>query len=441
MILNRISLIRLFVFRRSIWNLYLVNFLIGIVFWIIYFPGFYSSDSFSAVKIAETGNFSNWGGLSWSVFVYYFSLRGTFIPFLILINLTILIYSITFFSIQFLGTKLGSVTATGFTLSPLVFGFGNTLWHDVPFTAGMLLLSGALVGSLKLGGLKSKNLNYHLIASGILITFRTNGIPTLVLLFFITTLIHRFRNFLIRSILLVLTSSVVLTLSLALLLQQSPISNVASQEWMRADISCYSATEAGIFFINEQLKPLNQSTKWRSKLSCSGISQVKLTPDEYSQSTSIVPRAWLSLLIHEPWFILETHLERNSYLLPLPIFGVKRIPFLHSTIEIEHARIYWRFPDLANFMRFPIRLVNLLSFILGWPGIWIAIMLGIYFRHKSDELKLLVVISFSLMIFLFIVGPIADGRYTIYVLFVGIISLIKHLDSKFPKSKQKLDYA
>lgn len=414
-------------FQGPIWIVYGLNFLIGLFAWSLCYPGFYSSDSFSAVEIAKTGNLTNWGSLSWSFFVYYFSFKGQFIGVLTLMNLLILIYSTTYFSYEFFKEKLGRLVSIAFVCSPLVSGFGNTLWHDIPFTAGMLLISGALIKTVRVGSFASKSLLAHLVVSGFLITFRTNGIPTLFVFLIFIAVFYKFRGILYRSVLISLGSSIIFTIALTSFLRQTPINSVAAQEWMRSDISCYAATSEGAIFIESKLGSIGQLNKWASKWSCDGISQVKLTEREYAESITLVPKAWLDLAIQEPGFIFHTHASRNAYLLPIPLFGFNRTPFLHSTIEIEDKEIKWRTPSIAKLVRYPMRFANLFSFILCWVGFWTLLMLVFYFKNRRDDIKILLMAVVSLSSILFIAGPIADGRYTMFATMVGVSTLIREL--------------
>ena len=71
------------------------NSLIPLVWWITFFPGFYSGDSFGAVAMATTGDLTNAGTASWAIYVRVFSLFGHAFPILTLLSGVILVYGVT----------------------------------------------------------------------------------------------------------------------------------------------------------------------------------------------------------------------------------------------------------------------------------------------------------------------------------------------------------
>ena len=56
------------------------NSAIQIFWWLVFFPGFYSTDSFSAVSRAQSGDLDNAGTASWSLYIRYFSFFGSASP-------------------------------------------------------------------------------------------------------------------------------------------------------------------------------------------------------------------------------------------------------------------------------------------------------------------------------------------------------------------------
>ena len=64
-----------------------------------------------------------------------------------------------------------------------------------------------------------------------------------------------------------------------------------------------------------------------------------ITGEEKIAAEKYVPSAWMQLLKTEPAFILKTHLDRNAYLVPIPISGIPAEPFLHSIIEYKDQGI------------------------------------------------------------------------------------------------------
>ena len=116
------------------------NSVVSIIWWIIFYPGFFSGDSFSAVNMAKSGELTNAFTASWAIYVRVFSFFGNFIGFLTLLDVLILVYSVTRFSFEILSIKRAPIISFLMILTPMVSGMGITLWHDILMTAGLLLL-------------------------------------------------------------------------------------------------------------------------------------------------------------------------------------------------------------------------------------------------------------------------------------------------------------
>ena len=71
------------------------NSIVQFLWWVIFFPGFYSTDSFTAVRQAQSGDLEVAGGVSWALYIRYFSFLGNAIPLLTLMSGLALTYSVT----------------------------------------------------------------------------------------------------------------------------------------------------------------------------------------------------------------------------------------------------------------------------------------------------------------------------------------------------------
>ncbi len=69
---------------------------------------------------------------------------------------------------------------------------------------------------------------------------------------------------------------------------------------------------------------------------------------------------------------------------------------------------------------------------------WFMVLIWLAFRRTKPELVPLIVMSFSLLVLLFIVAPIPDGRYALYVLIAGQLCLISRVIESFTSLKAKL---
>ena len=86
---------------------------------------------------------------------------------------------------------------------------------------------------------------------------------------------------------------------------------------------------------------ISNTEGWSSPEACAFISKSKLTLDEKMRALNLLPGVWFQLILEDPKFVLETHLKRHAYLLPIPLYGIPEEPFIHSTIEFKDRGIQW----------------------------------------------------------------------------------------------------
>ena len=397
------------------------------ILWIIFFPGFFSSDSFGAVEMAKTGEFTNSGTASWAIYVRLFSIFGNSIALLTLLGGLLLVFSTTIFAYELFTRKTSAYASFLMSLTPLIWGMGLTLWHDILMTSGLLLVTSFMIKLHLKQKISNLDLISKLILGSVLVSFRPNGLPVLIvfsILFLI--LMQRRAIFRFLSIAILVTTSTTLIGS-SLILGMSPINNYFAQEWMRNDISCFAQSPQGIGFVEKNIPGVGDTQTWKSEQACGFLSQATITYEDKVQAQEFVPRAWLSLLRQDPVFVLKTHLKRNAYLVPLPFYGLPTPPFLHSTIEFQNQGIEWAFPSIAEKARAPIRLWNLFHSFMAWAGLWGTIAFILLLISKRHELLAPVVMAFSLIVILFVFAPIPDGRYALFVLITGQLALVGKL--------------
>ena len=413
-----------FVIRTDLITTLIRNSFIQIIWWIVFFPGFFSGDSFGAVAIAKSGELTNDLTASWAIYVWIFSLFGNAIGLLTLINGLILIYSLTRFAYSIFSPLIAAITSFILTLTPIVSGMGITLWHDILMTAGLLLLASLFVEFQKKEAINKSDFISLLIPGSVLITFRPNGLPTMIIFALLFLIFYRKK-----SSIKIITSSIaissIVTLSTSyLIVRESPIDNFYAQEWMRNDISCYANSPKGIGFVEKWIPGIGTTETWRSSEACTFLNSAKITFEEKVEAQEFIPSAWSQLIRADPTFVLSTHLKRNSYLLPVPIYGIPKVPFLHSTIEFKDAGIEWAFPSIAEKARVLMRIWNAIRGITAWAGFWTLALVLIATLGKRRELLIPTLLSISLSGILFVVAPIPDGRYALFALIAGQIALL-----------------
>ena len=418
-------------------NALIRNSVVAVIWWIIFFPGFYSADSFAAVNMAKSGDLVNSYTASWAIYVRVFSLFGNFIGLLTLINTLILVYSVTRLSYALLSKRTAAISSFVLTMTPLVAGMGITLWHDILMTAGLLLLA-AFFTIYRQGDNYSKNDFFSLLLpSAVLLSFRPNGLPTF-LVFAVLLLIFSYRKSLIRPLALVLAITAGTTIFNSLVVVGAdPINTHYAQEWMRNDISCYAASPAGAGWVEKNMPGVGNTQSWASLSACTFLNKYELEPLDREKSLAVVPTAWRKLVLSKPAFVLKTHFDRNYYVVPLPINGLPSIPFLHSTIETAGLGIEWAMPSVAEKARIIMRVGNALRPILAYAGMWLLLVLGAIIFFKRKEWLPTFLLGFSLLGILFVFAPIPDGRYALFVMLAGQLLIVGALVDGFDRLRNR----
>jgi hypothetical protein len=208
---------------------------------------------------------------------------------------------------------------------------------------------------------------------------------------------------------------------------------------MRNDIACFAA--------KSEVSNFEKTTKisrvlymgWKSEEACIFLNRFSLSETERKDSLAYVPTSWLRLAKNEPSFVLETHLRRNAYLNPFPIFGIPSTPFLHTNIEFENKGITWTFHSVAQEFRMILRAWNYLRPITGWVGLWLAVIIGIYLKEQNSHFQLLLSFAVCVTIILFVFAPIPDGRYGLFILISGQATLMNELYLRLSKIRKAND--
>jgi hypothetical protein len=386
--------------------------------------------------MARTGDLENSGSASWALYVRIFSLHGHAIGLLTLINGLILVYAVTRIGYSLFKNRTAAIATFLFTLTPVVSGMGITLWHDILMTSGILLVVSFYVQSQRLNFDVKKTSILDLSLGAILVTFRPNGLPTLALFSILYFGYMAMKRKFAKKIAILSMASCGLSLSITLfcsyvLIGQAPINSYFGTQWMRYDVSCYAGTYKGAGFVEEFMPGVGDTKSWGSSEACSLISKSTLTYQEELASTKYISKVWLGLLRAEPIFILETHMKRNAFLLPIPIFGIPEMPFLHSNIERQNQGIEWAFPTLAEKARIVMRIWNGARGVTGWAGIWLLYLVLRKLKFRETYLIVPILMCTATATLLFVTAPLGDGRYALSILLIAQLLLIGNLIDYF----------
>lgn len=419
------------------------NSFIQFVWWVIFFPGFFSADSFAVFKMAKSGELNNSYTAVWALYVKIFSFNGNFIALPTLLNGFILVYAVTYFGYAIFSRHIAAISTFLLTLTPVVWGMGITLWHDIFMTAGILLIASFFINFVRSDYSNRKLLPLQLCMGSFLITFRPNGLPTIILflsLYSLYLFIARRRYFsptVKFGLLSIFLSALTLIITSNVILGSNPINGYFAQDWMRSDISCFASTASGNGFVEKEMPGVGSTQTWSSTEACTFLSKSKVSQEQKFASQKYVPRAWIKILEKDPGFILKTHLDRNDYLIPFPLNGIPVAPFLQSNIEFENQGIEWAFPSVAENARNFIRAWNAVRGIASWAGLWLLFLLAVALVRKSEDSYILILLCVALMSILFVTASIPEGRYVLFVLISGQLWFLGLLSEFIISNRQK----
>jgi hypothetical protein len=415
---------------RSV-NAYIaVSFIVPFFFWVIFFPGFYSGDSIGVLNMVQNGELGSGHTAPYALYVEFFTISGRFPGIVTLLNLLLLNLSISLFILQLnVSLKTKFITIVIASALPTVWTMGITFWHDIPFSAGFIFLLVSIAGKIN-----RKSWVFISGFSGILISFRPNWIPLVLLSFVVLMIFKRTRTpDCFKPLIVSVLFASLCFFGGAKLINKPPIVKDLAQQWITSDLSCYAWTEPEKF--QEKFSSrIGLVEKWSSRSACTFINDSPYLDIENETRFEDSNQAWFQLLIFDPIFLLRTHFERNSYLVPLPFFGVPQPPFLHTDIEFEGMGVQWSFPELANEMRNLPRAWNYLRGIFAYAGFWFLILFLLAYKEGALFGRVLLVLCTSLVISIFVFAPIPDARYALPVLILGqvfsVLKLVERIVSK-----------
>lgn len=395
------------------------NSLVQLIWWSIFSPGFYSTDSFAVLQMAKTGDLSGSWSAPWALTVTLLSFGGLYPGLVTLFLSQIFSISITIFTYSFLSSKRSALISVFLHLTPLIGAIGVTLWHDIPMTAGFFLVSAFCLRAQKLGTITMSEVLKLLIPGMALATFRGNGLPT-TLIFLILFMIIEKKVKKKKLILAGIIFSIIFNLVSESQMTTKGLSNFEfATDWIIFDISCYSSTDKGRGFVERNIPGVGNTDSWSSASACVWFSDAKLSPSEITKIRTALPGLLIKLAKEDFGFLLSTHLQRHKYLIPVPIYGTPSIPFIHSTIEFANEGVKWNFQEVAEKARSYVRVWNYFNFFFAYAGLWFIIICLVALIQKRRDLLHLAALSLVLMTSLFIFAGISDARYTLYVLIVG----------------------
>jgi hypothetical protein len=409
-------------------KLKLLNSLILLIWWLIFNPGFFSGDSIASIQMAREGPLNSGATAIWAIFVKILTINGEHPEIATLFFSQLLAFSIATFTYTFLRSKHMLWSSGLICATPLVGAMGITLWHDIPMASGFLL---AAAGFQKLKTNDSHAYKY--LAVGILFSsFRYNGLPTLLVTLIILFSFRQNRNVVIATTCILLVIGGVTSVLNSRFNSPIPTQSDGFINWMRYDLSCYAAKSNDKNFFQKEFGSSSSLQDWSSKDACIWFNTSQVFQNRSAVVDAQIPSAWIELLKVQPKFILTTHLHRNAYLNPLPVYGLPSAPFIHTTIEETDVGIKFLNTNLTERLRVYPRVWNYFNFIFGYSGLWLLFIFLMAFWKKSSSYFGLGLLGLVLSCGLFVFAIISDGRFTLFTLIVGQLLALDNLLRKIP---------
>ncbi len=412
------------------------------VWWLVFYPGFFSVDSFGALNQARTGRITNVYTAAWPLTLRVLTFGGRVPGLATLACVLLLSYSVTYFCRSALPKSSAKFTAAFLLVTPVVGAMGITLWHDIPMTAGLLMTLSVSIKTTNFRTRLSRPDWIHLAFGIVLATYRPNGLATLFVFFTLLFLLSRsigVVKFGAISVLVGLTFSILATWTAG---ERSLVSSAYAQEWMRSDVACSWATGPSQISkkVQSEMKKIAPLSQWNNAAGCTFLNSLRFSSAQMDESVKIVPSIWLQVFKSDPMGVLRIHAMRNAYLLPVPTTRAMYPPFINSNIEIPDQGISNAAPRIVAIFRPYVRAWNGLRPITAFAGLWLVVLLGLAVFSKQKRKSTLPAIAMSLALegILFAFAPIPDGRYALPVLIVGqAIAIGFAFDFFFRKRGQK----
>jgi hypothetical protein len=396
--------------------------MIQALFWLFLFPGFYSSDSLGLLEGYSEGKIGSEQTYIWSLITYLITFAGQIPSAATLIYSLLLVGSLTFFCFSIFQEKMASALSLVMSLTPSISVFGITLWHDVPMTAGLLLLSGIIVNNTA----TSKRGLFLLIVSIVLTNFRHNGGWVTLLSVVVWICLHQIRRKVALALfILVLTGNSFFAILNQKVDEGGSVQRLGITHWMKYDIACAYSNKSNSSSIlqSDLIQFLNLEGKgelevgYSSKIACTWFMEKDKLKNWATIPEKLLVDEWTRIVTSNPMEILRIHSQRAPYLIPLPIVEQRRPAFLHTNIEAKNPYVTSSGNKFYEFARLTGRVWNYFSYITAHAGLWSVIIAvtAIRIKHLRPILALALVLNLSI----FVSAIIPDARYVMFTIIVG----------------------
>ena len=425
-----------------------------VTWWLAQWPGVMTNDSLLTWSQVKSGKYEQFHTVSYTVFVWLFSLGGSHLAFVALAQSCILFYSVyrlVLFCNSNLSKELALLITACLYWLPYLGAMGITLWKDVPFT------SLTVIGLIKIHSLNLRPYKKSIPAVSILsvgLSFRHDGILfagiIATILLSLATLIKvtkRKKNYkffvLGRFVTLAAALSIIFSQGLNHVTSAAPSEPFFQKLPLIGDIAYVARTfpDQTPESIERGIHKIAKGAAWEASLQCSNLSGLLFSAGFSKNGTNSYSDQVFSDLIKMVRAglgaeLFNAHLCRAMSFIPPPLSAGPSYSYWTASgvAQTEYNKYNLQptppIPELSNFMEKWRMTWEKNSSVVAWPGLIFAISLiliilnCLFYRKNSIIFVYLTIIMGSRLIGLVLFTLAQDFRYAfvVHIIFLVLVT-------------------
>ena len=441
----------------SLKNIFLTLFSIApiLTWWLAEWPAVMTNDSLITWSQVKSGSYEQFHTVSYTVFVWLFSLGGHQLSLVALSQSCILFYSVyrlVLFCNSRMSKELALTSAACLYWLPYLGGMGNTLWKDVPFT------SVTIIGLIQIFTLNLRPLNKRIIPICILsigLSFRHDGILFAAIIGIsllcvdIVNLIGKKNSrhdFFSRSrfTFLAIVISILFTQSLNFLTSATPPDRFFQKIPLIGDIAFVTQAypDKTPESVRTDVRQIASGDSWIAARQCSNLAGLLYSPGFSKEGTNNYSdqALWdLKLMLEAGLWreLLSAHLCRARSFIPPPFSAGPSYSYWTASeiAQTEYNRYNLQsnppYPQLSTLIENWRLHWEKNSAHVAWPGLLFTLSLMLVFfnifisRENSTKLLYLILIMSSRLLGLIFFTVAQDFRYAFVVHIIFLVLLTK----------------
>lgn len=418
--------------------------------WTASYPANMSPDSLDVWNQALTKSFHDWHTISYSLFVYVFSMFGNYLPtvslaqgLLMMVSLRSLVRSL---SISKTDKSVNLISSFLFA-TPFIGPMSMTLWKDVPFTSFLLLGLSSLVSKLPIKEIRYKEFIpcflFFLAAS----LFRHDAIVTISITLILLSLLNiKFKfvssNKFLPSFALTLTLTTTLTVSFLL----SVTNATHTPPWLKTssflhDLASVESTNPGQLTEETRniLDKISSGDSLKGAAYCQSFDEMVFSSGfdvaQANDYANLIPRLWIKEALNgNTSLLLSKRICRTSAFLPAGLVSSpERTNWVSMDISTADYVTVQR-PESLSIINAIGRILTdsvvLNGRFIGWPGLHLVIILFFVLLYPAERMSIstrlmISTLAISRSITLFLGATASDFRfgYTLQVMSITMIAI------------------